>query len=62
MQFSRWATNVSEESASSIFRVEDADSSIDTDRFIPRGKARNFAYKQTILKHEYVRNKEHFCI
>jgi hypothetical protein len=47
MQFSRWAANVSEESASSIFRVEDADSSIDTDRFIPRGTARNFAYKQT---------------
>jgi hypothetical protein len=47
MQFSRLATNVSVESASSIFRVEDADSSIGTDRFIPRGTARNYAYKQT---------------
>jgi hypothetical protein len=46
MQFSRRATNVSEESASSVFRVEDADSGIDTDRFISRGTARNFAYKQ----------------
>jgi len=35
MKFSRWATSVSEEPASSIFRVEDADGSIDTDRFIP---------------------------
>jgi len=47
MQFSRWATNVSEESASSVFKAEDADGSIDTDRFIPRGTARNFAYRQT---------------
>jgi hypothetical protein len=47
MQFSKWATSVSEKSASSVFKVEDADSSIDTDRFIPRGTARNFAYKQT---------------
>jgi hypothetical protein len=53
MQFSTWATYVSEESASSIFRVEDADSSIDTDRFIPWGKARNFAYKQTFYKQTF---------
>jgi len=47
MQFSRRANNVSEESASSVFRVEDADSGIDTDRLIPRGTARHFAYNQT---------------
>jgi hypothetical protein len=62
MQFSRWATNVSEESSSSVFWVEDADSGIDTDRFISRGTARNFAYKHLIFKHEYVRKKEHFSI
>jgi hypothetical protein len=30
-------TNVSEEPASSIFRVEDGDSNVGTARFIPRG-------------------------